>query len=77
MAGPAVSSEPYLRQEPDAFLDPGIAIPPLAPGESVVLLVPMDVPGGEREMLWITLATGAGPLSDLGSAPLQLAIEGR
>jgi N-acetylmuramoyl-L-alanine amidase len=77
MAGLAVSSEPYLRQEPDAFLDLGIAIPPLAPGESVVLLVPMDVPAGEREMLWITLATGTGPLSDLGSAPLQLAIEGR
>jgi N-acetylmuramoyl-L-alanine amidase len=77
MAGPAVSAEPYLRQEPDALLDLGITIPPLAPGESVVLLVKMDVPAGEREMLWISLATGAGPLSDLGSAPLQLAIEGQ
>jgi len=77
IAGPAASSEPYLRQEPDALVTLGIAIPPLAPGESVVLLVRMDVPAGEREMLWMSLATGAGSLSDLGSAPLQLAIEGQ
>jgi N-acetylmuramoyl-L-alanine amidase len=77
MAGPAVSSEPYLRLKPDALLDLDIAIPPLAPGESVVLIVRMDVPAGEREMLWISLATGAGSLADLGSSPLQLAIEGQ
>jgi hypothetical protein len=76
MAGLAVSSEPYLREEPLAFLDLGITIPPLAPGESVVLLVEMGVPGSEREMLWISVATAAGPVTDLGSAPLQLAIEG-
>jgi len=77
VAGPAVSSEPYLRQQPDALGDLGIDIPPLAPGESVVLLVKMDVPAGEREMLWMSLATGTGSLSGLGSAPLQLAIEGQ
>ncbi len=77
VAGWEESSEPYLRQVPGSLDDLGIAIPPMAPGESVVLLVKTDVPVVERGVLWITLATGAGSLSDLGSAPLQLAIEGR
>ena len=66
------SDEPYLRQPPDVVGDLGIEIPPLAPGESVVVIVNEEVPAGGAGLLWITLANGDATFSDLGSAPLQL-----
>ncbi|MGZ6255631.1 MAG: N-acetylmuramoyl-L-alanine amidase, partial [Candidatus Limnocylindria bacterium] len=75
-AGWQASSEPYLRQPPDQLNDLDVVVPALAPGESVALRVPMNVPAGDRAMVWITLRSGDVSLSDLGSAPLQLSIEG-
>lgn len=76
IAGWELSTEPYLRQAPAALDDIGLDVPPLAPGESVVLVVKLDVPVSERGMLWITLGNGVASLDDLGSAPLQLSTEG-
>jgi hypothetical protein len=70
------NTEPYLRQPPDTLDDIGLEVPPLAPGESVVLVVKLDVPVAERGMLWVTLGNGGASLSDLGSAPLQLSTSG-
>ena len=45
-----------------------------APGESVALQVSPTMPTGTgRQILWISLATPATSLADLGSPPLQLA----
>jgi N-acetylmuramoyl-L-alanine amidase len=76
LAGWEESAEPYLRRAPDGLSRLEPSIPALAPGESVVLRVPIDVPVSERGILWLTLGSGAGTLSDLGSAPLQLATKG-
>jgi N-acetylmuramoyl-L-alanine amidase len=76
LAGWEASDQPYLRRAPDALTDLGVHVPPLAPGESVELVVQMTVPVSERGVLWFTLANGAVPLTDLGSAPLQLATGG-
>jgi N-acetylmuramoyl-L-alanine amidase len=71
------SDEPYLRQPPDAVGDLGIEVPPLGPGESVVVLVNEEAPAGGAGLLWITLANGDRTFSDLGSAPLQLRTGGQ
>jgi N-acetylmuramoyl-L-alanine amidase len=76
LAGWEASAEPYLRRPPAELDDLGIGVPPLEPGESVVLEVPISVPAADRGMVWISLASGDTQLSDLGSAPLQLATEG-
>jgi N-acetylmuramoyl-L-alanine amidase len=76
VAGWEESPEPYLRLAPGELSDLDLSIPQLAPGESVVLRVPISVSVSDRGIVWITLRDGAGTLSDLGSAPLQLATEG-
>ena len=70
------SAEPYLGQAPAALDDIGLDVPPLAPGESVVLVIKQEVPVSERGMLWVTLANEQASFSDLGSAPLQLSTSG-
>jgi hypothetical protein len=72
LAGWGPSDEPYLRQAPEALSDLGVAVPALAPGESVVVLVPLSSPAGGGGTLWVTLGGVGVPLSDLGSPPLQL-----
>jgi N-acetylmuramoyl-L-alanine amidase len=76
LTGWGPSDEPYLRQPPDTVAALGVEVPPLAPGESVVVLVQGEIPAGEAGLLWITLATGNQAFSDLGSAPLQLRTDG-
>ena len=76
MTGWQASDEPYLRRAPEGLDDLGIEVPPLAPGESVVLRVPLTAPAGNRSLLWMTLASAGGTFADLGSAPLQLATDG-
>ena len=66
------SDEPYLREPPDRLGDLGVAVPPLAPGESVVILMTLEVPTGGEGILWVTLAEQDVVLGDLGSASLQL-----
>jgi N-acetylmuramoyl-L-alanine amidase len=74
LAGWTGSDEPYLRIAPEAVASLGVEVPSLAPGESVALQVSPTMPTGTgRQILWISLATPATSLADLGSPPLQLA----
>ncbi len=74
--GWSASSDPYLRQAPDDLRPLPVDVPTLGPGESVELVVPLSPPiGSARVIAWIGLATTAVTLADLGSPPLQLAIE--
>jgi N-acetylmuramoyl-L-alanine amidase len=68
------TGDPYLRAAPSTLSPLAVAVPPLKPGESVKLEVPLTVPAGPRQVAWITLSDGgATTLADSGSAPLQLA----
>jgi N-acetylmuramoyl-L-alanine amidase len=70
----AASRDPYLRQAPAGLQRLALDVPTLGPGESVELVAPLTAPAGAgRQVAWITLATAAGPLTDLGSPPLQIA----
>jgi N-acetylmuramoyl-L-alanine amidase len=77
IGGWQASDEPYLRQPPDSAGDLGIEVPPLGPGESVVVLVKEEVPAAGAGLLWVTLASGDETLSDMGSEPLQLRTGGQ
>jgi len=76
LAGWQPSAEPYLREAPDSVDDLGLDVPPLAPGQSVVLVIKRAVPVVERGLLWVTLDSSGTSLSDLGSPPLQLSTSG-
>lgn len=76
LAGWQKSVAPYLRQAPAALADTNLRIPPLAPGDSVELVVPIVVPAADRGITWITLASGGISLTDLGSPPMQLSTSG-
>jgi N-acetylmuramoyl-L-alanine amidase len=68
------SSDPYLRAAPPTLARVDVAVPPLAPGESVELEVPLTVPPGARQVAWITLSDGGSKtFADSGSPPLQVA----
>ncbi|HET8587775.1 MAG TPA: hypothetical protein VFM74_07880, partial [Candidatus Limnocylindria bacterium] len=73
VAGWQASELPYLADAPPE-LDPlDVAVPALAPGQSVELRVSLQAPaGGDRQLVWISLA-GDADLSTLGSPALQLA----
>jgi hypothetical protein len=71
LAGSEPAAEPYLRLAPATLTEITVEIPPLAPGESVVVRLSLDAPA-DGETLWITLANGDATFADLGSAPLQL-----
>ncbi|HLE89234.1 MAG TPA: N-acetylmuramoyl-L-alanine amidase, partial [Candidatus Limnocylindria bacterium] len=74
--GWSVTDQPYLRVAPDALESFGVAVPPLAPGESVELHVTLAIPDiAARQVLWITLADASGAWTDRGLPPLQLASE--
>jgi hypothetical protein len=72
LAGWAPTAEPYLARPPQlAPLD--VAVPALAPGESVDLELRLpEPPQGVRAVAWITLQVGNTVLSDLGAPALQL-----
>jgi len=75
LVGWEASGQPYLRRAPDGLAPLALSIPLLAPGESVELRLPLSPPAGARRAVaWITLAAGDAALTDLGSAPLQLAV---
>ncbi len=77
LAGWEASDQPYLRRAPDNLTALALSIPALAPGESVDLRLPLTPPASaSRTVAWITLATGDAALTDLGVAPLQLAVSG-
>jgi N-acetylmuramoyl-L-alanine amidase len=65
---------PYLRVPPDGLepMVPG-ALPALNPGEAVDVRVEVPAAGAGRRVVWITVADADGPLTEVGSPPLQLA----
>ena len=69
---------PYLAAAPKGLAVVGRDLPELQPGESVDLRVTLPRPAaGGRQVCWLTLLKADGTrLSQLGSAPLQLANEG-
>jgi N-acetylmuramoyl-L-alanine amidase len=69
------SDQPYLRLPPAALQPLPNDVPALAPGEAVEVRVPLPAAatGTARGVAWVTLAGAGGPLSDLGSPPLQVA----
>lgn len=75
-AGWGASDEPYLRQAPNVLDELPVEVPPLAPGESVVVVVELASGASGAGSLWLTLAAGETLLSDLGSPPLQLRVPG-
>jgi N-acetylmuramoyl-L-alanine amidase len=74
VGGWQATDQPYLRIPPDD-LQPLLTepIPALAPGEAVdvrVQLPPADA--SQRGVAWLTLSAADGPLTKLGSPPLQV-----
>jgi len=75
VAGWEPSDLPYLARPP-AELEPlGEGIPPLEPGESVVVSVALPVPPVGRAVAWISLRDGRATFADHGSPALQLGSE--
>jgi hypothetical protein len=76
LAGWGVSDDPYLARPPDlAALD--VAVPAVAPGESVQLEVDVPPPtGGGRAIAWLTLQVDGVVLSDNGIPASQFVLEG-
>jgi N-acetylmuramoyl-L-alanine amidase len=75
LAGWGDTDQPYLRRPPDNLQPLDVNLPPLAPGESVELRLPVTDPGSAgRSVLWLTLADANGAWTMLGSPPLQLAL---
>jgi N-acetylmuramoyl-L-alanine amidase len=74
LVGWGQTADPYLRAAPSTLAPLAVAVPPLGPGESVQLEVPLSIPAGARQVAWITLSDGSAmTFADSGSAPLQLA----
>jgi N-acetylmuramoyl-L-alanine amidase len=79
LAGWAPSGMPYLPGAPGDLAPLGDALPALPPGASVEVPVSLAAPqAAGRDVAWITLRTADGTLlTDVGSAPLQLATSGQ
>jgi N-acetylmuramoyl-L-alanine amidase len=73
LAGWQVSDQPYLADPPSALQPLDVEVPPLAPGQSVELKVPVQAPtAAKRQLVWISLS-GDADFTKLGSPALQLA----
>jgi N-acetylmuramoyl-L-alanine amidase len=71
----AATEQPYLRVPPAELAELPLAsgdVPPLQPGESVDLEVTLPEAGERPGVYWITLVGPDGPLTELGSPPLQV-----
>ena len=76
LAGWETSDAPYLRAPPEGLDPVGPELPALASGESVVVTLNIEPPdAAARQVLWLTLSNGDGTFSELGSPPLQLAVD--
>ena len=74
VAGWEASDQPYLRRAPEEMESLGVEVPPLEPGESVVVSVQLPPgPDAARALAWITMRVGDATLADFGSPALQLA----
>jgi N-acetylmuramoyl-L-alanine amidase len=73
--GSETSDEPYLARVQGGAPLP-TDVPPLAPGESVELVLDLPAPPGDgRAVGWLTLAMEGVVLADTGNPPLQFALE--
>ncbi len=76
VAGWGETELPYLAAAPDSLEPLDVEVPPLEPGESVVVSVELPaVPGAERAVAWISLSVARASLADRGSVALQLSSE--
>jgi N-acetylmuramoyl-L-alanine amidase len=76
VAGWAETDQPYLARAPDELEPLAAAVPPLAPGASVVRAVELPPPpSGGRAVAWISVSAGDATLADRGSPALQLATD--
>ncbi|HEY6609445.1 MAG TPA: hypothetical protein VI277_09640, partial [Candidatus Limnocylindria bacterium] len=71
-AGWEVSELPYLAAEPATLSPLPVEIPALAPGESVVVEITLPDAPVERSIAWVTLRADGRPMSEIGSAALQV-----
>ncbi len=72
VAGWEATDEPYLAFPPSELTELGVEIPPLGPGESVVVEVELPAAPAARGVAWISLMTDGETLADHGSPALQL-----
>ena len=73
VAGWEATDQPYLARAPESLEPLDVEIPPLGPGESVVVSVELPpVPDAARAVAWISLGDGDATLADRGSPALQL-----
>jgi N-acetylmuramoyl-L-alanine amidase len=73
VAGWEATEGPYLSRAPERLEPLGVEIPPLGPGESVVVSAELPpAPDGARAVAWISLRDGNATLADRGSPALQL-----
>jgi N-acetylmuramoyl-L-alanine amidase len=75
VAGWEVSDLPYLAAEPATLSPLSAEIPRLSPGESVVVQITLPDAPQERSIAWITLRADGRPMSDIGSAAMQVISE--
>jgi len=72
LSGWGAGGQPYLPAAPETLNELANDVPPLAPGESVVVLMMTSTAPVGGGILWVTLSSADSTRSDLGSAPLQL-----
>jgi N-acetylmuramoyl-L-alanine amidase len=70
------SDQPYLRVHPDVQDAAAEPLPALGPGEAIDVLLTLPAGSSQRGVAWITVAGDGGPLTELGSPPLQVATGG-
>jgi N-acetylmuramoyl-L-alanine amidase len=76
IAGWEETEAPYLAAAPAALETLDAEIPPLEPGESVVVSAALPpAPGDGRAVAWISLSLGRASLADRGSVALQVSSE--
>ena len=75
VAGWEATDQPYLARAPEGLQPLAAEVPPLAPGESVVVTVALPEPNAQRAVAWISLRTGDATLADRGSPALQVITE--
>ena len=75
VAGWTASDQPYLAVPPTELAGLDTPVPPLGPGESVVLSVELPSASEARSLAWISLMVDGTTTADHGSPALQLSSE--
>ncbi|HVM25571.1 MAG TPA: N-acetylmuramoyl-L-alanine amidase [Candidatus Limnocylindrales bacterium] len=72
LAGWEATTAPYLYLPPDDVRPAGVALPGLAPGESVVVEVELPAAGQDPGLAWFSLSVAGETVAQGGSPALQL-----